>query len=145
MPTRKQRRRRQQKFRHEQAWYEVDESGNEVELDAETVRAARPERSNGAKPAAAPTKGTKLAPQRGRREPQPPSWNRALKRSAILAVFFFVLISFGSRGNVGIAIIQTLPIVLLYVPLMYYMDRWMYRRYQAKQLGAGTPATRKKS
>jgi len=149
MPTRKQRRRDLKSKRHQYEFVYVDAEGNELDeappelLEQEEQR--KRERTNGAKAAAAGAKGKKQAPQRGRREPQPPSWNRALKRSAILAVFFFVLISFGSRGNVGIALIQTLPIVLLYVPLMYYMDRWMYRRYQAKQVGAGTPATRKKA
>jgi len=53
-----------------------------------------------------------------------------------------VIISFGARGNIGVALLQTLPIVLFYVPLMYYMDRWMYRRYQAK-LAGGTTAKKK--
>jgi hypothetical protein len=148
MPTRKQRRRDLKSKRHQYEFVYVDADGNELDeappelLEQEEQR--KKERTNGAKSAAS-TKGKKQAPQRGRREPQPPSWNRALKRSAILAVFFLVLISFSAHGNLAAAVIPTIPFVLLYVPLMYYMDRWMYRRYQAKQLGGGTPATRKKA
>lgn len=149
MPTRKQRRRDLKSKRHQYEFVYVDGEGNELDeappelLEQEEQR--KRERTNGTKAAASSAKGKKQAPQRGgRREPQPPSWNRALKRSAILAAFFFVIISFGAHGNVGIAVIQTLPIVLLYVPLMYYMDRWIYRRYQAKLAGGGGAAATKK-
>ena len=147
MPTRKQRRRELKSKRHQYEFVYVDAEGNELDeappelLEQEEQR--KKERTNGAKPAAASTKAKNQPAKRGaRREPQPPSWNRAIKRSAILAAFFFVIISLGSHGNVGIAVIQTLPIVLFYVPLMYYMDRWMYRRYQAK-LAGGTTAKKK--
>jgi len=147
MPTRKQRRRDLKSKRHQYEFVYVDAEGNELDeappelLEQEEQR--KKERTNGAKPAAASTKAKNQPAKRGaRREPQPPSWNRAIKRSAILAAFFFVIISFGARGNVGVALLQTLPIVLFYVPLMYYMDRWMYRRYQAK-LAGGTTAKKK--
>ena len=148
MPTRKQRRRELKSKRHQYEFVYVDADGNELDeappelVEQEEQR--KRERTNGTKTAAASSaKGKTQAPRRGgRREPQPPSWNRAIKRSAILAAFFFVIISLGSHGNVGIAVIQTLPIVLFYVPLMYYMDRWMYRRYQAKQ-AAGTTAKKR--
>jgi len=147
MPTRKQRRRDLKSKRHQYEFVYVDAEGNELDeappelLEQEEQR--KKERTNGAKPAAASTKAKNQPAKRGaRREPQPPSWNRAIKRSAILAAFFFVIISFGARGNIGVALLQTLPIVLFYVPLMYYMDRWMYRRYQAK-LAGGTTAKKK--
>ena len=143
MPTRKQRRRDLKSKRHQYEFVYVDAEGNELDeappelLEQEAQR--KKERTNGAKPAAASAKGKNQPAKRGaRREPQPPSWNRAIKRSAILAAFFFVIISFGARGNVGVALLQTLPIVLFYVPLMYYMDRWIYRRYQAKLAGGAT-------
>jgi hypothetical protein len=149
MPTRKQRRRDLKSKRHQYEFVYVDADGNELDeappelLEQEEQR--KKERTNGAKAAATSGKGKKPAPQRGgRREPQPPSWNRAIKRSAILAAFFFVLISLGAHGNIGVALLQTIPIVLLYVPLMYYMDRWIYRRHQAK-LAGGPPATKKKA
>jgi hypothetical protein len=149
MPTRKQRRRDLKSKRHQYEFVYVDEEGNELDeappelLEQEEQR--KRERTNGAKAAATPAKGKKQTPQRGgRREPQPPSWNRAFKRAAILAAFFFVIISFGAHGNIGVAVLQTLPIVLFYVPLMYYMDRWIYRRYQAKLAGGAAGTTAKK-
>lgn len=148
MPTRKQRRRDLKSKRHQYEFVYVDAEGNELDeappelLEQEEQR--KKERSNGATSAAS-AKGKRQPPQRGsRRAPQPPSWNRAIKRSLILAAFFFVVISFGARGNLAVAVIQALPIALLYIPLMYYMDRWIYRRYQAK-LAAGPPASKKKS
>jgi hypothetical protein len=108
MPTRKQRRRRQQKFRHEQAWYEVDEFGNEIEVHPAEVKAAEPEkRTNGAKP------GAKASAQRGGRQgtrsgrvPPEPSWGRAARRGA------------------------------LFIPFTFWIDRLAYRRWQAKASGA---------
>ena len=146
MPTRKQRRRDLKSKRHQYEFVYVDAEGNELDetppelLEQEEQR--KKERTNGAT-AATSAKGKKQPPQRGgRREPQPPSWNRAIKRSLILAAFFFIVISFGARGNLAVAVIQALPIALLYIPMMYYIDRWTYRRYQAK-LAAGAPAKKK--
>jgi hypothetical protein len=148
MPTRKQRRRDLKSKRHQYEFVYVDAEGKELDeappelLEEEEQR--KKERTNGAK-AAASAKGKKQPARRGgRREPQPPSWNRAIKRSLILAAFFFVVISFGARGNLAVAVVQALPIALLYIPLMYYMDRWIYRRHQAK-LAAGPTPTKKKS
>jgi hypothetical protein len=147
MPTRKQRRRELKSKRHQYEFVYIDAEGNELDeappelLEEEEQR--KKERTNGAK-AAASAKGKKQQPQRGgRREPQPPSWNRAIKRSLILAGFFFIVISFGAHGNLAVAVVQALPIALLYIPLMYYVDRWTYRRYQAKLAGGATPAKKK--
>jgi hypothetical protein len=134
MPTRKQRRRELKSKRHQYEFVYVDAEGNELdEAPPELLEEEqRRKRTNGAK-AAASAKGKK----------QPPSWNRAIKRSLILAAFFFIVISFGARGNLAVAVIQALPIALLYIPLMYYIDRWTYRRYQAKLAGGATPARKK--
>jgi Ca2+/H+ antiporter len=142
MPTRKQRRRELKSKRHQYEFVYVDAEGNELdEAPPELLEEEqRRKRTNGAK-AAASAKGKKQPPSRGgRREPQ---WNRAIKRSLILAAFFFIVISFGARGNLAVAVIQALPIALLYIPLMYYIDRWTYRRYQAKLAGGATPARKK--
>ena len=138
MPTRKQRRRRQQKFRHEQAWYEVDEFGNEIEVDPAEVKAAEPEkRTNGAKP------GAKASAQRGGRHgtrsgrvPPEPSWGRAARRGGMLGAVVLVLFSFGAKGH----IVSALPLAALYtalfIPFTFWIDRLAYRRWQAKASGA---------
>ena len=149
MPSRKQRRRELKSKRHQYEFVYVDAEGNELDeappelLEQEEQR--KKERTNGAKPAAASTKAKNQPAKRGaRREPQPPSWNRAIKRSLILAGFFFIVISFGAHGNLAVAVVQALPIALLYIPLMYYIDRWTYRRYQAKLAGGAPPAKKKR-
>ena len=145
MPTRKQKRRRQQKFRHEQAWYEVDEFGNEVELDPADVKADLPEkRTNGTKVAAKPTaqRGGRQSGRAGRTPPVP-SWGRAARRGGMLGAVVLVLFSFGAKGH----IVSALPLAALYtalfIPFTYWIDRLAYRRYQAKESGTTTTAKKR--
>jgi hypothetical protein len=140
MPTRKQKRKRQQKFRHEQAWYEVDEFGNEIELDPAEVKTDAPEkRTNGAKPAA------KKAPQRtGRtgRTPPVPSWGRAVRRAGMLGAVVLVLFSLTAKGNLLYPIVLAVAYTALFIPFTFWIDRLAYRRWQAKEAG-GTPAKKR--
>ena len=78
MPTRKQRARRAKTFRHDYGFVVADEEGNEVEVSGADVRAKGKKEETAAKGKT----GSKPAPKRptSAREPQPPSWNRALKR-----------------------------------------------------------------
>jgi hypothetical protein len=137
MPTRKQRRKRQQKFRHEQAWYEVDEFGNEIELDPDEVKADLPEkRTNGTKPAA------KASAQRGGRQtgragrtPPVPSWGRAVRRGGMLGAVVLVLFSFGAKGHIWSAVPLAALYTALFIPFTYWIDRLAYRRWEAKASG----------
>jgi hypothetical protein len=143
MPTRKQRRRDLKSKRHQYEFVYVDAEGNELdEAPPELVEAeqAKKERSNGAKPAA--PKGKQQPRQRGRagREPQPPSWSRALKRGGLLGLVVFALFGLTSKGHY----VSVLPLALVYtalfVPFTYFIDRFAYRRYQARlQSGDTTP------
>lgn len=138
MPTKKQKRRELKAKRHEYETVWLDSEGNELDEAPPELEEKKKEKS------VAKTAATRPAP-RGRREPQPPSWNRAIKRSGLLVVFFVVIISLGARGNMLLALPQALAFGALYVPLMYYMDRWIYRRYQTKQAaGPVTPRPAKK-
>ena len=136
MPTRKQRRREAKSKRHEYEFVYVDAEGNELEEppeDSEEVRRQRPERRNGAQPSA---KKRSPAPARGgRRTPPEPSWNRAVKRGGVLGIVVFILFSLTAKGNV----LNVLPLALLYtllfIPFTYYIDRFAYRRWQARQQG----------
>src|SRR2546423_4331806 len=101
MPTRKQRRREAKAKRHEYEFVYVDEEGHELEAppeDVETEPKRREERRNGTRP-------QKQAPQRQqrgtRRVPQPPSWQRSLRRAAILGAVVFVLFAFTSKNRSG--------------------------------------------
>jgi hypothetical protein len=142
MPTRKQRRRDAKSKRHEYEFVYVDGEGNEVD-DVPEEPAQPKEQRNGTKPAAASAKKSP-PPARGRREPQPPSWSRALKRSVFLGAAILVLFSFSAKGNIVAVIVPSLLFTLLYIPMMYYMDRFVYRRWQAKQQGGGTTPAKKR-
>jgi len=125
MPTRKQKRREAKSKRHDYEFVYLDDEGNEVEPPHE-----EPKSRNGSKPAAA---AAAKQPQRRGRTPQPPSWRRAAKRSSLIGVFLLVFVAATSKGN----IVQVVPVAigfsLLYIPMMYYMDRAFYRRWQQRQ------------
>ncbi len=66
---------------------------------------------------------------------RPPSWRSALNRAAVAAGLFFVLLLFffrdqGLGPKVGIAGFM----LLVYVPMGYYTDLFIYRRRQARRL-----------
>ncbi|HEY2374144.1 MAG TPA: hypothetical protein VGH82_16615 [Gaiellaceae bacterium] len=142
MPTRKQKRRDLKAKRHEYEFVYVDDEGNEVdepeEADAPAKQASA---TNGSKPKQPAAKKSTAASGRPRREPQAPSWKRAAKRSALLGVFVLIFFSFTAKGN----LIRVLPTALLfsvaYVPVMYYIDRMAYRRFQGR--GAAKTTTTK--
>jgi hypothetical protein len=148
MPTRKQRRRDLKSKRHQYEFVYVDAEGNELDeappelLEEEEQR--KKERTNGAK-AAASAKGGKQPPQRGaRREPPVPSWNRAMKRGLLLGGVIFALFALTSKNHYTGALLA-IPYALLFIPFTYYIDRFAYKRFQARAAVGGTPATKKKS
>jgi hypothetical protein len=136
MATRKQRARRAKTFRHDYALVDTDEEGNEVELKASELRAKK---QDGTKPRAKP--GAK-APSASRlsKEPPPPSWERALKRGALwgvpmVAVMFFVLKSSPVQTRILIGLIYA----VMFVPLTYWLDGIVYRRWERrKEAGSAT-------
>jgi hypothetical protein len=143
MPSRKQRQRKLKSKRHEWETVWVDDEGNE--LDAPPPEAL--ERAE-AKKAAAQTPADKKSPpaQRGgRREPQPPSWARAVKRAGLLGivVFFLFSLSMGKNGNRYVAaLVPAVIYTAMFIPFTFMIDRFTYRRYQAKlQSGGGSSAT----
>ena len=145
MPTRKQKRREAKSKRHEYEFVYLDSEGNELEEPPEELVAPAKARasSNGSK-AAAP----KQQPPRTRgREPQPPSWERAVKRSLILGAVVFALFAFTARNKGGYT--SAIPLAALYtvlfVPFTYFVDRFAYNRYKARQQqGPSAPRQPKK-
>jgi hypothetical protein len=145
MPSRKQRRRQLKEKRHEYEFVYVDAEGNELEelpegFDDEPKE--RPVSRNGSKPAA-----KKPPPARGGRAvrtPPVPSWNRAVKRGAMLGVVVFVLFAITAKGSW----VKVLPLALLYtvlfVPFTYLIDRFAYRRWEARQPGGASPPAKKR-
>jgi len=132
MPTRKQRRREAKSKRHEYEFVYVDDEGNEVEAPPEEERA--PDRSrDGAKPVPA----KKQAPARTSRarQPQPPSWQRASRRAVVLGAVVFVLFTFAAKGSNRYlsALVPAVIYTVLFIPFTYAIDRFAYRRWQARE------------
>jgi hypothetical protein len=96
----------------------------------------------GRKPTAAEKggKGTDAAKAREKevdRRDRPPTWKGAFVRSMFAAILMMlVVIVLLNKPEQGI---KLFPIVLLmYVPISYYTDRWMYdRRMRKKAAGGG--------
>jgi hypothetical protein len=130
MPTRKQKRRDAKSKRHEYEFVYVDDEGNEVEAPDEP---APTRSSNGTRPAAkksaAPARRTRL------REPQPPSWQRAGRRAIILGACVFVLFTLTAKGSnrYVTALVPAVIYTALFIPFTFAIDRFAYRRYQARQ------------
>jgi hypothetical protein len=151
MPTRKQRRREQKSKRHEYEFVYLDSEGNELdEVPEELQEQPKPARTttNGAKPAtgAKNQKGSgtgKRSQQRPVRQPPVPSWNRALKRGGLFAIVIFVFFGLTSKNHV--AAIIAIPYALFFIPFTYYIDRFAYRRWQARQADGGAAAKTTKS
>jgi hypothetical protein len=140
MPTRKQKRRELKAQRHDYEFVYVDGDGNELDEVPEELEQPKKERTNGSKPAA----GKKGQPvPRGRRQPPQPSWSRAFKRGGMLGAVVLVLFSFGAKGHIASVIPLALVYTLLFVPFTFYIDRFAYRRWEARQ-GGGTSATKKR-
>ena len=65
---------------------------------------------------------------------KPPSWNAAALKSLAMAVILFVLVKFGVLGQSDTSLSQALFLaamaMILYTPLAYFTDRWVYNRQQ---------------
>jgi hypothetical protein len=72
---------------------------------------------------------------RAARLDQPPTWRGAANRALIATALFFLLLLFFFREQqlgpkLGIAVFM----LLLYIPMGYYTDLFIYRRRQARRL-----------
>ena len=134
MATKKQRRRREKGFRHEYVW--EDEEGNELEPDEVRVREPVPRNV----PSRA--KQGKSAPpsRRGGKVPQPPSWQRVIKRGAIFAPIFLATVMLIDRKNMTLAraVVQTALLLVLFVPFSYFLDTLVWRSHQKRVAGGST-------
>jgi hypothetical protein len=116
MPTRKQRRRRAKEQRHEYVW--EDGEGNVLDPKEASREKASSSRSNTPRP---------------KREPQPPSWRRTLKRGLIFApIMFATVLLLSSDITTTQQITQTALIVGIFVPFSYLLDGIFYRNYKRR-------------
>jgi hypothetical protein len=92
----------------------------------------------GRKPTADERKSQSRQSAQQRREERmgrPPTWQGAAQRAAIATVIFVVLLLVIFREPIGRVIALSGFILLLYIPMGYYTDLFIYRRRQAKKLG----------
>ena len=73
------------------------------------------------------------AQRRRNRLEQPPTWRSALNRAAIATVVFAILVIVLFNQKPAEALVLAAMMLLLYVPLTYYTDLWIHRRYMRKQ------------
>ena len=91
----------------------------------------------GRKPTAEEQKKTGRQSARDRRMSKPPSWNSAALKASAMAVLLFILTQVGILGNSNTSITQGLFLALLalviYTPLAYTTDKWVYARMLKRQ------------
>ncbi|HEY4279949.1 MAG TPA: hypothetical protein VGM91_17115 [Conexibacter sp.] len=64
----------------------------------------------------------------------PPTWRGSLNRAGLAAGFFFVLLLVLFRGQaIGAKVAIALFMLVVYIPLGYYTDLFIYRRRQARR------------
>jgi hypothetical protein len=128
MATQKQRRKRAKEKRHAYDLVEIDAEGNETVLSASELKTEAP-----AKPPAKRDSG-KRTTRSGRGGPQPPTWGRVLKRGAIFAPIFFATVWLlgGDRIQLQGAILQTVFLIVVFIPFSYFMDRLVWRSHEKR-------------
>ena len=73
---------------------------------------------------------------RERRMNKPPSWNSAFLKAALMAALLFVFTRigvFGSDAPVSQSVLLSVFALVLYTPLAYVTDRWVYQRAQRRK------------
>jgi hypothetical protein len=94
----------------------------------------------GRKPTADERKAQAKQTAQERREARmnrPPTWQGAAQRALLATVVFVVLLLVIFRESIGRVVALSGFILLLYIPMGYYTDLFIYRRRQAKKLGQG--------
>ena len=76
------------------------------------------------------------AARRRNRMEAPPTWRSAFNRAAIATVVFAVLVVVLFQRPMAEAVLLAMFMLLLYVPLTYYTDLWIHRRWKRKQAAA---------
>lgn len=138
MATRKQRQRRAKTFRHETYLASYDEEGNEIEVKASELRAKK-DKPDKAKSTASASSG-KGRTTRATRAPSPPSWRRSLRRgglwgSATVVASVLLLRSASVPARIVIGVFYA----ALFIPMTYWLDGMVYRKYLKRQGGGDLP------
>jgi Flp pilus assembly protein TadB len=111
-----------------------------VEARGRTSRPSGSSRASGSakKPANRTEAKQSARDRRAARFDQPPTWRSALNRSLFAAALFGVSIVLLFKRPVVSGFALAAVMVLLYLPMSYYTDMFLYRRRQRqKQAGKG--------
>lgn len=73
--------------------------------------------------------------KRQNRFDKPPTWRGSLNRAALAAAFFGVLMVVIGNG-IPAALTLAAAMLLLYIPMSYYTDLWIYNRQKRKKQAA---------
>ena len=68
----------------------------------------------------------------GGRPLRPPSWSRAIKTSAVIAGLLFVIFVLVLKEPIGPTLGLAAFMLCFYIPMSYYLDRYMYGRRLAQ-------------
>ena len=108
----------------------IDRAGRTSKPSSSGKRAAA------SKPSAKATAKMTPAERRQQRLDTPPTWRGALNRAAFAAAILVIFISVVQK-NVVQGLIMGVFALLIYVPMSYYTDLWLYRRRQRQKQRAG--------
>jgi hypothetical protein len=75
---------------------------------------------------------------------KPPTWRSAFNRALIAIAVFIVVVILLLHQNPAAAVALGVFMLLLYVPMGYYTDLFIYRRRQAKLAAGKATATEKR-
>jgi hypothetical protein len=107
-------------------------------------RTSRPsgDRKRSAAPDKKPTNRAEAREQarakRAARFDEPPTWRGALNRALFAAAMFGILIVVAFKRPIASGFVLAAFMVLLYLPMSFYTDRFLYnRRQRQKQSGRG--------
>jgi Flp pilus assembly protein TadB len=76
--------------------------------------------------------------RRAARFDRPPTWRSALNRAGISAAVFAVAVVVLFHRPVAAALVLGLVMVVLYLPMSYYTDRYLYNRRRRQKQASST-------
>jgi hypothetical protein len=125
MPSKKQRRRREKSQRHEYEYVTVDEEGNEIPVEPTELK-KKEERPKAGRGGARPARAVRTV--------QPASWRRVAKRGLIFAPVMFIMVTIlgGNKLTISGKIMQTVLLLVFFLPFSYVMDTFAYRTYRKR-------------
>ena len=83
-----------------------------------------------------PTEAERKTAARDARRRKPPTWNGAALKALAMSVLLFILVKTGLLGNQSTwsqAAFLAVMALIIYTPLAYITDKWVYNRLQRQQ------------